>query len=173
MSGAGRTICTGVHDQNKGQAGGRGQQADQPLPWLSGPISVWQVNGEHKTYLKATFTTWLIPLHCVISRCHISPLHVCLNALPSTLWLVSLSWLPHIHSSGTPHPFTSARVGGKLFAAPFLQVWFLIHVKAHTDRRSHPCLLADQRFIPHNANDVALVPEKQFTVTFPQPGKKK
>lgn len=44
---------------------------------------------------------------------------------------------------------------------------------AHTDRCSHPYFLADQRFIPHNANDVALVAEEQFTVKFPQPGKKK
>lgn len=85
MSGAGRTICTAVHVRKKDCAGGRGQQADHSFPWLSEPISVWQVNGEHKTYLKATFATWLIPLHCVISRCHISPPHVCLNALPSTL----------------------------------------------------------------------------------------
>lgn len=93
---------------SKGCTGGRGQHADRHFPMLSGPISVWQVNGEHKTYLKATFTTWLIPLHCVISRCHISPPHVCLNALPSTLWLVSLGWLPQIHSSRAPHPFTSS-----------------------------------------------------------------
>lgn len=67
------------------------------FPPLSEPISVSEVNGEHKTYLKATFTTWLIPLHCVISRCHISPPHVCLNAPPSSLWLVRLYWLPKIH----------------------------------------------------------------------------
>lgn len=84
------SVCTGVQvcalvHAHAGEAGGRGQHADRHFPLLSGPISVWQVNGEHKTYLKATFTTWLIPLHCVISRCHISPPHVCLNALPSTL----------------------------------------------------------------------------------------
>lgn len=87
---------------------GRGKHADHHFPLLSRPISVWQVNGEHKTYLKATFTTWLIPLHCVISRCHISPPHVCLNALPSTPWLVSLCWFPQIHFSKAPHPFTSS-----------------------------------------------------------------
>lgn len=126
VSWARRTICTDVHVQNKACAGGRGQDTDRLLPSLSGPISVWQVNGEHKTHLKATFTTWLIPLHCVISRCHISPPHVCLNALPSTLWLVSLDWLPQIHSSRAPHPFTSSLqdvngcIFAKLFSALFL-----------------------------------------------------
>lgn len=106
--------CVYVHALQAVQEG-RGQHADRHFPSLSGPISVWPVNGEHKTYLKATFTTWLIPLHCVISRCHISPPHVCLNALPSTRWLVSLGWLPpESHSRRAPYPFTSSlrRWGG-------------------------------------------------------------
>lgn len=100
--------------------GGRGQHADRHFPLLSGPISVWQVNGEHKTYLKATFTTWLIPLHCVISRCHISPQRVCLNALTSTLWLVSLGWLPKIHPTRAPYPFTSSLRGKTLYCTFYL-----------------------------------------------------
>lgn len=113
--------CVYVHALQAVQEG-RGQHADRHFPLLSGPISVWPVNGEHKTYLKATFTTWLIPLHCVISRCHISPPHVCLNALPSTRWLVSLGWLPpESHSRRAPYPFTSSlrRWGEKLFTAHF------------------------------------------------------
>ena len=51
-----------------------------PSPWLSGLINIRAVNGEHKIYLKATFTTWLVPLHCVISRCHTSSQSVCLSA---------------------------------------------------------------------------------------------
>lgn len=109
-------VCT----CSRGCTGGRGQHADRHFPLLSGPISVWQVNGEHKTYLKATFTTWLIPLHCVISRCHISPPHVCLNALPSTLWLVSLGWLPQIHSTRAPYPFTSSLRGKTLYCTFYL-----------------------------------------------------
>lgn len=101
---------------------GRGKHADRHFPLLSGPISVWQDNGEHKTYLKATFTTWLIPLHCVISRCHISPPHVCLNALPSTPWLVSLGWFPQIHFSRAPHPFTSSLKGKTPYSTFYLDV---------------------------------------------------
>ena len=97
------------------EGGGRGE-GGRATCWpalspLSVPISVSEVNGEHKTYLKATFTTWLIPLHCVISRCHISSPHVCLNALPS-LWLVRLRWLL---KSSLPHPilFTSSWKAGQ------------------------------------------------------------
>lgn len=115
-------VCTTVRTCSRGCTGGRGQHADRHFPLLSGPISVWQVNGEHKTYLKATFTTWLIPLHCVISRCHISPPHVCLNALPSTLWLVSLGWLPQIHSTRAPHPFTSSLRGKTPYCTFYLGV---------------------------------------------------
>lgn len=81
------------------------------LSLLSEPISIFEVNGEHKTYLKATFTTWLIPLHCVISRCHISPPHVCLNAPPSSLWLVRVYWLPKFTCSmmGIAHNLISTR----------------------------------------------------------------
>lgn len=136
MSCASRTICTDVHVQNKDCAGGRWQHTDRPVPLLSGPISVWQVNGEHKTYLKATFTTWLIPLHCVISRCHISPPHVCLNALPSTLWLVSLGWLPQIHSSGAPHPFTSSLRGKALCSTFSIGGSFYIKIILDTDLNS-------------------------------------
>lgn len=100
----------------------RGQHTDRHFPLLSVPISVWQVNGEHKTYLKATFTTWLIPLHCVISRCHISPPHVCLNAFPSTLWLVSLGWLPQIHSSRAPRLCTSSLKGKTPYCTFYLGV---------------------------------------------------
>lgn len=55
----------------------------QPSPSPSALISVTGANGEHKTYLRATFTTWLIPLHGVISRCHISSPSACLNAFPA------------------------------------------------------------------------------------------
>lgn len=121
--GSGVRVCASVGTFSRGCSGGRGQHAaDRHFPLLSGPISVWQVNGEHKTYLKATFTTWLIPLHCVISRCHISPPHVCLNALPSTLWLVSLGWLPQIHSSRAPHPFTSSLKGKTPYCTFYLGV---------------------------------------------------
>lgn len=116
------SVCASVCTCSRGCTGGRGQHADRHFPLLSGPISVWQVNGEHKTYLKATFTTWLIPLHCVISRCHISPPHVCLNALPSTLWLVSLGWLPQIHSARAPYPFTSSLRGKTLYCTFYLGV---------------------------------------------------
>lgn len=116
-------VCGSARGWSRGcGVGGRGQHADRHFPSLSGPISVWQVNGEHKTYLKATFTTWLIPLHCVISRCHISPPHVCLNALPSTLWLVSLGWLPQIHSRRAPHPFTSSLTGKTPYCTFYLDV---------------------------------------------------
>lgn len=119
---------------------------------LSGPISVWQVNGEHKTYLKATFTTWLIPLHCVISRCHISPPHVCLNALPSTLWLVSLGWLPQIHSSRAPHPFTSS-LRGKALCSTFSIGWsFYIKIILQT-WTVQVCLLTDPLFHSPSAID--------------------
>lgn len=119
---------------------------------LSGPISVWQVNGEHKTYLKATFTTWLIPLHCVISRCHISPPHVCLNALPSTLWLVSLGWLPQIHSSRAPHPFTSS-LRGKALCSTFSIGWsFYIKIILQT-WTVQACLLTDPLFHSPSAID--------------------
>lgn len=81
-------VCVGggvcwISEGGGSQVGG-GQHAVRHFPRLSKAISVWEVNGEHKTYLKATFTTWMIPLHCVISRCHISPPHVGLNALPSS-----------------------------------------------------------------------------------------
>lgn len=55
----------------------------QPSPSPSALISITGANGEHKTYLRATFTTWLIPLHGVISRCHISSPTACLNAFPA------------------------------------------------------------------------------------------
>lgn len=48
---------------------------------LSELISVRGANGEHKTHLKATFTTWLIPLRRVLSRCHISSPNAGFNAL--------------------------------------------------------------------------------------------
>lgn len=90
---------------------------------LSEPISVSEVNGEHKTYLKATFTTWLIPLHCVISRCHISPPHVCLNAPPSSFWLVRLYWLPKstcslVERAHHPPHQSGRRDGGKVSSSP-------------------------------------------------------
>lgn len=46
-------------------------------------ISIRRANGEHKTYLKATFTTWLIPLGRVITRCHISSPNADFNAFPT------------------------------------------------------------------------------------------
>lgn len=107
---------------------------------LSEPISVSEVNGEHKTYLKATFTTWLIPLHCVISRCHISPPHVCLNAPPSSFWLVRLYWLPKSTCSleeRAHHP--PARVvggiGGKVSSSPRggLGMWIHFYIVKHLE----------------------------------------
>lgn len=94
---------------------------------LSEPISVSKVNGEHKTYLKATFTTWLIPLHCVISRCHFSPPHVCLNAPPSSFWLVRLYWLPKstcslVERAHHPPHQSGRRDGGKVSSSPRV-VW--------------------------------------------------
>lgn len=56
-----------------------------PSPGLSGLINIRAVNREHKTYLKGTFTTWLVPLQCVISRCHTASQSVCLNASSSFL----------------------------------------------------------------------------------------
>lgn len=96
------------------------------LSLLSEPISVFEVNGEHKTYLKATFTTWLIPLHCVISRCHISPPHVCLNAPPSSLWLVRLYWLPKFTCSmtGIAHNLLDQYRKKIVFTSTGLNIWY-------------------------------------------------
>lgn len=84
------------HAQGTGAAP-QGKAAVRPLSSPSGLISVKGANGEHKTYLKATFTTWLIPLRGVISRCHISSPNACFNAFPARSAELRGTGSSHVH----------------------------------------------------------------------------